>query len=80
MISYSPDFKLNKLNNYDNFVKNVPRKLYETCDFTHQFPKDSGKKEFQIGLNKVEDDVRVNYGSSMGPGGRAVLYGSWVKK
>ena len=40
MINYSPDFKLNKLNNYDNTVMHVPRKLYETCDFSSKFPKD----------------------------------------
>jgi len=74
MINYSPEYKLNKLNNYDNTVKNVSRQIYETCDFTKNFPMDGTRN------SQIQQPIRVNHGSFMGPGHRAVLYGSWTKK
>lgn len=32
IISYSPEYKLKKLNNYDNTVLNVSRQIFENCD------------------------------------------------
>ena len=39
LISYSPEYNLNKLNNYDNTVMNVSREIYEKCDFSRFYPK-----------------------------------------
>lgn len=75
MINYSPEFKMNKLNNYDNTVFNVSRQIYETCDFTRLFPKDNSRNyEFK------SSSEFINNGSQMGAGQRAYLYGSWTKK
>lgn len=74
MIEYSPEYKLNKLNFYDNTVRNASRQLYETCDFSRDFPKEGSRND------RVAKDQRVNLGSFMGPGARAVMYGSWTRK
>ena len=43
-INYSPDFKLKKINNYDNIIKSAPRNIVEKYDI-HKFhsknPSDS---------------------------------------
>ena len=39
LISYSPEYNLNKINNYDNTVMNVSREIYEKCDFSRFYPK-----------------------------------------
>ena len=46
LIHYSPEYNLNKINNYDNTILNVPRKIFETCDFSKEYPKDSRNMEF----------------------------------
>jgi hypothetical protein len=74
MINYSPEYKLNKLNFYDNTVRNASRQLYETCDFSREFPKEGSRKP------ETASAKRVNLGSFMGPGARAVMYGSWSKR
>lgn len=76
MINYSPEYKLNKLNFYDNTVRNASRKLYETCDFSRDYPREGESKSKSL----VADDKRINLGHFMGPGARTVMYGSWTKK
>lgn len=74
LISYSPEYNLNKLNNYDNTVLNVSREIYEKCDFSRFYPlKDSRNQS-------MPQNAVMNRGSFMGPGNRTVLYGSWMKK
>ena len=40
IISYSPEFRLKKLNNYDNAVRNVSRQIYESCDLDQRFKQE----------------------------------------
>merc|ERR1712023_367731 len=75
IIDHSPDYKLNKINNYDNTIKNVSRRLYETCDMTTRYPR------LEKNERKEENPSSyINAGSYLGPGNRAILYGSWSKK
>lgn len=74
LINYSPEYKLNKLNFYDNTVRNASRQLYETCDFSRDMPKEGTRPA------PAPPEQRVNLGSFMGPGARAVMYGSWAKR
>jgi len=76
IIDYSPEFKMNKLNNYDNTVLNMSRQIYETCDFTRLYPKDNSRN---MEVHEKRDE-RFNYGSQMGAGHRAYLYGSAPRK
>lgn len=57
-ISYSPDFKLKKLNQYDNTVKNMDRVLYEKCDIQNLYSRKT--------VDKTRGSEYANLGSSMG--------------
>ena len=39
-LAYSPEFKLKKLNNYDNTVLAVPRNIYEKCNLSKYYNQD----------------------------------------
>lgn len=71
-INYSPDFKLKKLNHYDNTVKNADRVLFEKCDIQNLYSRKT--------VDKSRADEYANLGSSMGQGHRAVLYTAFPKK
>lgn len=73
MITHSPEFKISKLNNYDNTVLNVSRQVYEQHDMTRLYPKNHFHQD------KPSKDYQ-NLGHFMGAGNRAYLYGSWNKK
>lgn len=73
MITHSPEFKINKLNNYDNTVLNVSRQIYEQHDMNRLYPKNHFHQV------KPSKDYQ-NLGHQMGAGNRAYLYGSWSRK
>ena len=73
MITHSPEFKINKLNNYDNTVLNVSRQIYEQNDLNRLYPKNH---YHQTKPSKTYE----NLGHHMGAGNRAYLYGSWSRK
>lgn len=71
-MQYSPDYRLKKLNNYDNTLKHLPRNVlekYELSKLYHREPR----------ALKESSPKYVNLGSAFGPGNRAILYASVPK-
>lgn len=43
LIEHSPDYRLSKLNNYDNTVKNMSLNTFQNCDLTRLYPRDDSQ-------------------------------------
>lgn len=72
--AYSPDFQLQKMNNYDNTYKNIPRNILDKFEVSRYYDgKESNRNLSNDGSKKAI------LGSSMGPGNRAVIYAALPK-
>jgi len=69
---YSPEYRLKKFNNYDNTVRNADRIVLENYDIQRYF--DNKVRNTRRSNSITVANSNVTLGSSMGPGGRAVLY------
>ena len=64
----SPDFKRKKFNNYDNTLRYMNRKVFDNM------------KVIQNVASTTFKDKQINFGHSVGPGGRAFMYVSQAKQ
>jgi hypothetical protein len=69
---YSPEYRLKKFNNYDNTVRNADRIVLENYDIQRYFDNKVATTKRSNSISVPNNNVTL--GSSMGPGGRAVLY------